>query len=319
MVDPVATVTTPLGVLAGIGNTPLVELRNVVPPEAARIVAKLEWANPTGSMKDRMALTAIERAEADGRLRRGGTVVEYTGGSTGTSLALVCAAKGYGLEIVYSDAFSDEKRRVMEALGAKVTIVPSEGKGIRQELIKNMIRTAASIAERPGHWSFDQLNNHDAIEGYLPLGEEIWRQSGERVDVFVHCVGTSHSIHGVARSLRKHDDRVRIVAVEPAESAVLSGKPTGSHKIEGIGIGFLPPLWQPEMVNEIQEVSTEDAKAMARRLAREEGVFAGTSSGANVVAAIRIAVRLGPDATVATLMVDSGLRYLSTDVYRHDA
>lgn len=302
-------------VLGGIGNTPLVELQKVVPPGSGRVVAKLEWANPTGSMKDRMAKAAIERAEADGRLELGGTVVEYTAGTTGVSLALVCAARGYGLEIVFSDAFSDEKRRTMQAFGARVTEVPSDNRQINEGLIKSMISTAADISRRPRHWYCDQLNNHDAIEGYLPLGEEIWRQTGGQLEAFVHSVSTAHSIHGVTRSLWAHDDRIRIVAVEPAESAVLSGKPSGSHKIEGIGIGFIPPLWEPELVNEIQTVTTEDAKDMSRRLAREEGIFAGASSGANVVAAIRVAQQLGPGATVATLIVDSGLRYLSTDIY----
>ena len=302
-------------VLGGIGNTPMVELRAVVPSGSARVVVKLEWANPTGSMKDRMARAAIECAEGSGRLQPGGTVVEYTAGTTGISLAFVCAARGYGLEVVYSDAFSNEKRRTMLAFGAHITDVPSDGGKINEALIKGMIRAAATISERPGHWYCDQLNNHDAISGYLPLGEEIWQQTGGRVDAFVHSVGTAHSIHGVTRALWSHDDRVRIVAVEPAESAVLSGEPSGSHRIEGIGIGFIPPLWQPELVNEIQAVTTDDAKAMCRRLAREEGIFTGASSGANVVAALRVARQMGPEATVATLIVDSGLRYLSTDIY----
>jgi cysteine synthase A len=277
---------------------------------------KLEWANPTGSMKDRMAVAAIEAAERDGRLRPGGTVVEYTAGTTGISLAFVCAAKGYGLEIVFSDAFSDEKRRTMQAFGANITDVPSDGGRINEALIKEMIRVAGEITTRPHHWWCDQLRNHDAVRGYLPLGEEIWSQTGGRVDAFVHAVSTAHSIHGVTEALRAHSADVRVVAVEPEESAVLSGKPSGSHRIEGIGIGFIPPLWQPELVSEIQTVSTEDAKAMARRIAREEGVFAGTSTGANVVAALRVAEQLGEGASVVTIAVDSGLRYLSTDVFR---
>jgi cysteine synthase A len=171
-------------------------------------------------------------------------------------------------------------------------------------------------ARIPGHWWVDQLNNHDAVAGYHPLGEELWRQAGGRVDAFVHAVSTAHSIHGTASALRRHKPELHVAAVEPAESAVLSGGPSGSHKIEGIGIGFIPPLWEPDKVNEIFTVTTDDAKAMARRLAREEGVFAGTSSGANVVAAIRLAERLGPGTTVVTIICDSGLRYLSTDVYR---
>ena len=303
------------GVLAGIGNTPLIELQRIVPRGSARIFMKLEAANPTGSMKDRMALAAIEAAESDGRLQRGGTVVEYTAGTTGISLCFVCAAKGYDIEIVFSDAFSEEKLRTMQAFGAKINIVKSDNKKINEALIKEMIRTADEISARPNHWYCNQLRNHDAIKGYLPLGEEIWNQTGGNVTAFVHAVSTAHSIHGVTQALWAHDRNIQIIAIEPEESAVLSGRPSGSHKIEGIGIGFIPPLWQPELVNEIQTVSTEEAKAMARRLAREEGVFAGTSTGANVVAALRVAERLGSGATVVTLAVDSGLRYLSTDVF----
>lgn len=307
---------TKQSVLAAIGNTPLVELEQIVPRGSARIFAKLEWANPTGSMKDRMAKAAVERAVEDGRLAPGGTVVEYTAGTTGISLALVCAAKGYSLEIVFSDAFSDEKRRTMQAFGAHVTDIPSDNKKITEALIKEMIRTAAEISKRPGHWYCDQLNNHDGTEGYLPLGEEIWHQTGGKLDAFVHSVSTAHSIHGITKSLWGHNHRIEIVAVEPAESAVLSGLPSGSHNIEGIGIGFIPPLWQPELVNEIETVTTEEAKDMARRLAREEGIFAGVSTGANIVAALRVAEKLGAGATVVTIIVDSGLRYLSTDVYK---
>ena len=303
-------------VLGGIGNTPLVELRKVVADGSARVLVKLEWANPTGSMKDRMAAAAVTQAEADGRLQPGGTVVEYTAGTTGISLALVCAAKGYGLEVVFSDAFSQEKRWTMEAFGARITDIPSVNGQINETLIKGMIGRAAEISGRPGHWYCDQLNNHDAIAGYLPLGEELWQQSSGRVDAFVHCVGTAHSIHGVAQALWRHNPLISIIAVEPAESAVLSGQSSGSHRIEGIGIGFIPPLWKRELVNEILTVSTQQAREMARRLAREEGIFAGVSSGANVVAALRVASRLGPGASVATIIADSGLRYLSTDVYR---
>jgi cysteine synthase len=303
-------------VLGAIGNTPLVELRKIVPADSARIVAKLESTNPTGSMKDRMARAAIDAGEADGRLRPGGTVVEYTAGTTGVSLALVCAAKGYPLEIVFSDAFSEEKALTMRAFGANLTIVPSDNKKITEALIKEMIETARQISSRAGAFWTDQLNNHDAISGYHALGEELWTQTGGQLDAFVHAVSTAHSIHGTARALRSHKPSLHVAAVEPAESAVLSGGPSGSHKIEGIGIGFIPPLWHPNEVDEILTVTTDEAKTMARRLAREEGIFAGTSTGANVVAALRVASRLGPAAIVATIVVDSGLRYLTTDVFR---
>ena len=312
----IARHATNRGILEAIGNTPLVELRRIVPSGSARVIAKLESANPTGSMKDRIARAMVEAAAADGRLSPGGTVVEYTGGTTGISLALVCAALGYKTHFVSSDAFSEEKRQTMRAYGAEITTIPSDRKKITEQLIKSLIATAGELSRRPGHWWSDQLQNRDGEAGYLPLGEEMWRQSGERVDAFVHSVGTAHSIHGTAAALRRHNPRVRVVAVEPSESAVLSGRSTGAHQIEGIGIGFLPPLWRRDEVDEIETVSTPEAKEMARRLAREEGVFAGTSSGGNIVVALRVASRLGPDATVGTIIVDSGLRYLSTDVFQ---
>ncbi len=305
-----------MNVLDVIGNTSLVRLRKVVPPGCARILAKLEWENPTGSMKDRMAQAVISRAEEDGRLKPGDTVVEYTGGSTGTSLALVCAARGHRIRIVTSDAFSREKRDHMAALGAELTLVPSEGGLTTRKLIQDMIGTAREMSRVPRTWWTDQLNNQDSIAGYHPLGEEIWSQTDGQVDAFVHCAGTAASSRGVAAVLKRRKAGVRIVVVEPAESPVLGGGRPGPHKIEGIGIGYVPPLWEPALVDEILPVSTDDAKEMARRLAREEALFAGTSSGANVAAAIQVGTRLGPDATVVTLMVDSGLKYLSTDVYR---
>ncbi len=305
----------PASILETIGNTPIAPLRRIVPRGSARILVKLEWANPTGSMKDRMARAVVEAAAKDGRLAKGGTVVEYTAGTTGVALAFVCAATGHKLHAVFSDAFAEEKRRTMEAFGAEITDVQSDRKQITETLIKEMIATSQRIAERPGHWWSDQLTNRDAIAGYHPLGEEIWAQTDGRVDAFVQAVGTAHSLHGVTKALRRHTSKLHVTAVEPAESAVLSGGPSGSHQIEGIGIGFVPPLWEPHEVDEILPVPTAEAKAMARRLAQEEGLFAGTSSGANVVAALKVAERLGPDSTVVTLMVDSGLRYLSTDLY----
>jgi cysteine synthase len=302
--------------LDAIGNTPLVELRRLAPSRAARIVAKLESANPTGSMKDRMARAIVERAAAAERLPTGGTVVEYTAGTTGISLAFVCSVLGYKTHFVFSDAFSDEKRRTMLAYGAQITDVPSDQGKINEQLIKTMIATAGTISRRAGHWWADQLHNRDGEAGYYSLGEELWAQTGGRVEAFVHAVSTAHSIHGTAHALRRHDARIRVAAVEPAESAVLSGRPSGSHQIEGIGVGFIPPLWRRDEVDEILTVSTGEAKAMARRLAREEGIFAGTSTGANVVAALRLAERFGEGATVATIIVDSGLRYLSTDLFR---
>jgi len=279
---------------------------------------KVEGTNPTGSMKDRMAQAMIAAAEADGRLKPGDTVVEYTGGSTGASLALVCSAKGYPLRVFSSDAFSEEKLVQMAAFGARLTIVPSENGLITKKLIQDMISAAREASREPGTYWTDQLNNRDMIPGYHPMGQEIWRQAAGKVDAFVQSIGTTASLRGVATVLRRHNPKVRIVAVEPGESAVLSGGQPGAHKIEGIGIGYAPPMWDPDLVDEIVPVPTAEAEAMARRLAREEGLFAGTSSGANVIAAIEVGQRLGPDATVATLLVDSGLKYLSTDVYRRE-
>jgi len=303
-------------ILDAIGNTPLVELRRIVPKGSGRVVAKLESANPTGSMKDRLARTLIERAAAAGRLPPGGTVVEYTAGTTGVSLAFIACALGYKSHFVYSDAFSDEKRLTMRAYGSDITDIPSDNKKITKELIQAMIAKAGEISRRPDHWLADQLRNEDGGAGYYALGEEIWRQTDGKIDALVHAVSTAHSIHGMSAALRREKHDLLVFAVEPEESAVLSGRPPGSHKIEGIGLGFRPPMWKPDEVSEILTVSTDEAKAMARRLAREESIFAGTSTGANIVAALRVAERLGAGATIATLIVDSGLRYLSTDVFR---
>jgi cysteine synthase A len=304
-----------MNILDAIGNTSLVRLGKVVPPGCADIFVKLESENPTGSMKDRMARAVIARAEEDGRLRPGDTVVEYTGGSTGAALALVCAAKGYRLQIVTSDAFSRDKRSHMAALGAQLTLVPSEGGLSTRKLFLDMIEAARRLSREPHTYWIDQLSNQDAVAGYYSLGEEIWSQTKGEVDAFVHSAGTAASSRGVATVLKRHKPRIEIVVVEPAESPVLSGGPAGAHRIEGIGIGGTPPLWDPTLVDGILPVRTEEAEDMARRLAREEAIFAGTSSGANVVAAIRVAQRLGPGTKVVTLMVDSGLKYVSTDVY----
>jgi cysteine synthase A len=305
-----------IDILHAIGNTSIVRLRKVVPPDCANLFVKLEWENPTGSIKDRMAQTVISQAEANGRLKPGDTIVEYTGGSTGTSLAMVCAAKGYPLRIVSSDAFSQEKLDHMAALGAELTLVRSEGGLTTKKLILDMIEAARELSREPHTYWTDQLNNQDSIAGYYSLGEEIWSQTKGKIDAFVHCVGTAASSRGVATVLKRYKPNIKIVVVEPSESSVLLGGQTGPHKIEGVGIGYTPPLWEPTLVDDILPVSTDEAKDMARRIAREEGLFAGTSSGANVVAAIRVAERLGSDAKVVTLMADSGLKYLSTDVYR---
>jgi len=298
-------------VLDRIGNTGLVPLRTIGAGNGSRILLKLENENPTGSMKDRMALAMIDAGEADGRLAADGSVVEYTGGSTGVSLALVCAVKGHPLHIVTSDAFAREKLDHMKVLGAQLHIVPSEGGRMTEILTRDMVAAADAIATETGSFWTDQLNNTDQLVAYHTMAEEIWKQTGGRMDGFVQSVGTAGALRGTGEALRRHDNRIRLVAVEPAESPVLSGGSTGAHKIDGIGAGFVVPLWRDDLADRIERVSTEEATAMVARLAREEGLFAGTSTGGNVIAALRLAERLGPGATIVTVMCDTGMKYLS--------
>ena len=297
-------------ILACIGNTPLVPLRAIVPANGARILLKIESQNPTGSMKDRMALAMIAAAEADGRLAPGGAVVEYTGGSTGVSLALVCAVKRHPLHIVTSDAFAREKLDHMRLLGAKLQIIPSDAGRMTEKLTRDMIAAAHVIARDSGAYLTDQMQNTDQLAAYAAMAEEIWTQAGGAIEAFVQSVGTAASLRGIAAGLRRRDGRIRMVAVEPAESPVLSGGASGAHKIDGIGAGYVVPLWRNDIADAIERVSNADATAMALRLAREEGLFAGTSTGANVIAALRLAAQLTPGATVVTVMCDTGMKYL---------
>lgn len=299
-------------ILDRIGRTSLVPLRHIVPANDARILLKLESENPTGSMKDRMALAMIEAAEADGRLKPGGAVVEYTGGSTGVSLALVCAVKRHPLHIVTSDAFAREKLDHMAILGAKLTVIESESGRMTEKLTRDMIATAGVIAQETGAFWTDQMKNRDQLAAYETMAAEIWEQTGGHIDGFVQSVGTAASLIGIASGLRDRKDSIRIAAVEPAESPVLSGGAPGAHKIDGIGAGFVVPLWQDDTADAIERVSTEEAQAMALRLAREEGLFAGLSTGANVIAALRLAESLHPDATVVSVMCDTGMKYFGS-------
>jgi cysteine synthase len=302
------------GTLDAIGRTPIVRLERLVEPDAAEVWVKLESANPTGSYKDRMALAMIEGGERSGRLSPGQTVVEYTGGSTGSSLALVCALKRYPLRIVTSDAFAEEKTRTMQAFGADVEIIPSPA-GITPELIPRMMERAAEIVDEVGGFATDQFHNADMIEGYRGLGHEVLEQLDAPPDAFCAYVGTAGCFVGVGRELRSSAPTVHRVAVEPAESPALSEGRSGTHHIEGGGAGFWPPLLEREYLDEVIAVPEAEAFAMARRAAREDGIFSGPSTGANLVAALTLARRLGAGRRVVTMQVDSGLKYLGGALY----
>jgi cysteine synthase len=304
------------GGLSAIGNTPVVRLTRMADDSCAEVWVKMEAANPTGSYKDRMALAMIEAAEADGRLRPGQPVVEYTGGSTGSSLAFVCAVKGYPLRIVSSDAFAEEKIRTMRAFGAEVELIPSPD-GITPGLIPSMMRRAAEIAAQTGAFATDQFNNADMIEGYRRLGEELLVQlpGSPPIGAFCSYVGTAGCFLGVSRALAAALPGLHRAVVEPAESAVLSGGPPGTHHIEGGGIGHRPPQLYPADYDEVIAIPEARAFVTARQAARDEGIFSGPSTGANLAAALDIAGRLGPGHRVVTLQVDSGLKYLAGPLY----
>jgi cysteine synthase A len=308
------------GGLSAIGNTPVVRLARMADHGCAEVWVKMEAANPTGSYKDRMALAMIEAAEADGRLRPGQLVVEYTGGSTGSSLAFVCAVKGYPLRIVSSDAFAEEKIRTMRAFGAEVELIPSPG-GITPDLIPSMMRRAAEIAAQTGAFATDQFNNADMVEGYRKLGEELLDQLAGQlpgappISAFCSYVGTAGCFLGASRALVAALPGLHRVVVEPAESAVLSGGPPGTHHIEGGGTGQRPPQLGPADYDEVIAIPEARAFQTARQAARGEGIFSGPSTGANLAAALDIARRLGPGHRVVTVQVDSGLKYLSGQLY----
>jgi cysteine synthase len=305
-----------IGALSAIGNTPVVRLTRLAPDGGAEVWVKLEGANPTGSMKDRMALSMVEGAERRGDLRPGGRVVEYTGGSTGSSLAMVCAVKGYTARFVSSDAFAEEKLRTMRAFGAEVEVIPSVDRAITPELVQAIVSRARELSSEPGTFWADQYNNEDNRAAYHRMAEEILQQTEGRVDAFVQGVGTGGSFSGNAEVLKHALPRIHCVAVEPATSQHLSGGQLGAHRIEGIGPGFIPGIMRMDLVDEIASVNDEEAHEMARSLATDEGILAGISSGANVVVALRVAEALGPGSRVLTLAVDSGLKYFEGDLYR---
>lgn len=301
--------------LSVVGDTPIVQLGKVVPDQTADVFVKLEWFNPTCSYKDRMALAMIEEAEKRGDLTPGMTVVEYTGGSTGSSLAYVCAAKGYRFRVVSSDAFSAAKLRTMRAFGAELTVIESEGGRVTPDLVSRMIERAREFAAEPGTYWTDQMNNRDSLVGYEGVGRELVEQTPEGIDVFCASAGTAGLVMGVSRALRSAGADTKVVVLEPAETPVISGGEAGTHGVDGIGVGFVPPLLDEELYDEVRAIPEADGRAMARRLAAEEGMLAGTSTGLNVAAAVELATELGPGSTVATVAVDTGLKYLDGDLY----
>jgi len=302
-------------ILAAIGNTPLVRVHRCAPQNGAELWLKLEYRNPTGSMKDRMALAMIEGAERDGLISPGDTIVEYTGGSTGPALALVCRAKGYRALIVIADCFTEERIQLMRALGAELDLIPSvEGRPkVTAQDIDNMVARAAELVALPGHYGTDQFNNPYIIPDHRDqLGREIWEQTRGRVTAFCQGMGTASSVMGVSEALKRRG--VFIQAHEPASSAAISGGERGSFLIQG-WTGLVMPHWDPERVDHLEPIGDDEAIEMTRRLANEEGIFAGISTGANVVGAHRLAERLGPEAVIVTLAVDSGFKYMSVPPY----
>jgi cysteine synthase A len=302
-------------VLQTIGNTPVVKLAAVVPPECAGVFLKIEGGNPTGSYKDRFALAMIEGAERRGDLRPGQPVVEYSGGSTGSSLAFVCAVKGYPLTVVTSDAFAPAKLQTMRAFGATLVVIPSQGGKITPDLVPSMIEEAKRISRDEGAYWTDQFNNPDLPTGYRAIGRELLEQVPGRIDAFCASVGTAGMLTGATQVLRDANPALKVVVLEPASAPLISQGRKGTHSVDGIAVGIRPPILSDNLFDEARGIEEAEARVMANRLAREEGVFAGTSTGMNVVGAIQLARELGPGHTVVTVAVDTGLKYLQTDLY----
>lgn len=302
-------------VLDTIGRTPVVRLNKIVPPGSADVFVKLEYFNPTGSYKDRMALAMIEEAEKRGDLKPGMTVVEYTGGSTGSSLALVCAVKGYRFKLVSSDAFAAEKLKTMKALGADLFIVPSKGGKTTADLVPRMMEKARLLSEPDDCYFTNQLYNTDIIVGYRNIGRELLQQVEGPIHAFCGGVGTAGMLMGVSIELKRAHPDARVVALEPASAAIISGVASGPHDVEGIGIGIVPPLLDRQRFDEARGIDEQEARQMARQLAEQEGIFAGTSSGLNVVGALQLAKELGEGKTIVTVACDTGLKYLASDLY----
>ncbi|HEY2846347.1 MAG TPA: cysteine synthase family protein [Pyrinomonadaceae bacterium] len=303
--------------MKAIGNTPLVKLERLVEPGMADVYVKYEGANPTGSMKDRMALSMIEGAESRGELAADGTVMDYTGGSTGSSLAMVCATKGYKAYFVSSDAFSEEKLQTMRVFGAELEIFPSDNRKITADLINRMVARARELSEQPGVFWTDQFNNVDNRNAYHEMAREIIDTLDGRVDEFIMGVGTGGCFSGNSEVLKQEVPGVRCIAWKPHNVRALSGGDTsGTHRLEGTGTGFVPAICRLDLADEIMQIKDSDAEEMARRLARTEGIWGGTTSGANVWAALERAKTLGPGKKVVTIVCDSGLKYLNGYLYR---
>ena len=301
-----------------IGNTPLIKLDRLSEPGCAEIYVKYEGANPTGSMKDRMALSMVEGAEKRGELKPGGTVMDYTGGSTGSSLAMVCATKGYRAFFVSSDAFAEEKLQTMRAFGAELELFPSEGGKITAKLIDSMVARAKELSADPNFFWTDQFNNVDNRNAYHSMAREIIGGLGKNIDEFIMGVGTGGCFSGNSEVLKEEIPNIRCIAIEPLNVRALSGGDiSGTHKLEGIGTGFVPAICRLDLADEVIAVSDQDAMETARKLARMEGIFGGTTSGANVWAAIQRARIIGPGKKIVTVVVDSGLKYLNGDLYKH--
>ncbi len=305
--------------IPGIGNTPLVRLHRLVGPKHAEIWVKCEGANPTGSMKDRMAVSMVRGFVERGQLRPGGTVVEYTGGSTGSSLSMVCARLGYRAHLVSSNAFDQAKLDTMRAYGATLELVHAEGRMITKELFERMRERTLEICQQPDHVWTDQFRNPDNASAYEAMASETMASLGGAPDAFVSAVGTGGCFSGNAKAFKAASAGVWCVGVEPANSQPLAGlAPTGGHRLEGMGVGYVTPLTRTDLMDEVVPVTDEEAADTARRLTREEGLWGGFSCGANVFVALQIAKRLGPGKRVVTTMCDTGLRYLSGGLYTSD-
>lgn len=309
-------------IVEAIGETPLIALDRLGAGLPGQILLKLEYFNPGYSIKDRIARRIVEEAERSGRLRPGGTVIELTSGNTGTGLAIVCAVNGYQLIAVMSEGNSVERRRMLQALGARVEIVPqapgsSPGQVSGEDLALVEQRTV-ELTRELGAFRADQFHNPANVEAHeLGTGAEIWDQTGGKLDAFVAMVGTAGTFMGIARALKTRNAAIRTYAVEPARAAILAGQPVvdPSHKIQGAGYAMVPPLWDPAYCDGYLGIDDDEAIAVARRLARQEGVFAGFSTGANVAGALRLARDAAPGARIVTTANDSGLKYLSTDLF----